>query len=101
EGGLVDHLLRVTKFAVSLNELLPEGMRVSKESIVKTGCLHQIGKSKLFKSKDSKWHNENGIFYDFNDDLVSMSVGERSVYYAFKFGIDLSEEETQAILNFS
>lgn len=101
EGGLIDHSLRVTKYAVSLNELLPESMRVDKVSLVKVCCLHQIGKAKLFKYNDSTWHRERGMMYEFNDDLIALSVGERSVMYTLKNGVDLTEEEYQAILNYT
>ncbi len=102
EGGLIDHSLRVTKYAVSLNDLLPESMRVDKVSLVKVCCLHQIGKAKMFKYNDSEWHRENqGKMYDFNNDLVALSVGERSVMYVLKHGVDLTEEEYQAILNYT
>jgi hypothetical protein len=30
--------------------------------------------------------------------MVIMNVGERSIYYATKYGVDLTEEEYQAIL---
>lgn len=99
EGGLIDHILRVTKYAVSLNDTLPELIRVDKKSLVKVCCLHQIGKAKLFKSNDSKWHNDRGIMYDFNDKMISMSVGERSAHYALSYGVELTEEEFQAIVN--
>lgn len=101
EGGLIDHLLRVTKYAVTLNDSLPEAMRVDKVSLVKVCCLHQIGKAKLYTPCTSDWHRENqGKMYDFNEDLTSMRVGERSLYYATKYGVELSEEEAQAILNY-
>jgi hypothetical protein len=38
--------------------------------------------------------------YDFNEDLVSMKVGERSAYYALSYGVTLTEEEYQSIINF-
>lgn len=102
EGGLIDHSLRVTSYAVKLNDILPETMRVSKESLIKVSCLHQIGKAKLYKENKSEWHKTNqGKMYEFNDNMTSMSIGERSVMYALKHGIDLSEEETQAIYNFA
>ena len=37
--------------------------------------------------------------YEFNDDVTSMSVGERSAIYAMSNGIELSETEFQAIVN--
>ncbi len=102
EGGLIDHSLRVTKYAVSLNDLLPVGMRVDKKSLVKVCCLHQVGKAKMFKYNDSEWHRTNqGKMYDFNNDLVAMSVGERSMMYVLTHNISLTEEEAQAILNYT
>ena len=38
--------------------------------------------------------------YEFNEDLTSMRVGERSVYYVLSHGIKLTEEEFAAILFF-
>jgi hypothetical protein len=38
--------------------------------------------------------------YDFNEELISMKVGERSAYYCLKYGVELSEEEYQSIINF-
>lgn len=100
EGGLIDHLLTVAKYAVGLNNLLPETDQVSMESLLKVSLLHQIGKANLYVENDSQWHRERGMMYEFNDTLVSMSVGERSIYYATNYGIKLSEEEYQAILNY-
>jgi hypothetical protein len=37
--------------------------------------------------------------YEFNEDLVSMRIGERSVHYAISNGVSFTEEEYQAILN--
>lgn len=101
EGGLIDHLLRVTKHAVSLNEtILPEELRIDKKSIVKVGLLHQIGKAHLYTKCTSEWHITNqGKMYEFNDKLTSMSVAERSIYYLLSYGINLSEDEFQAIIN--
>lgn len=101
EGGLVLNTLLVTKYAVASNTGLPKEMQLDLNSVIKVCILHQIGKAKLFVPKDSKWHNERGIMYDFNSDLVSMSVGERSVFYATSHGVKLKEDEYQAILNFS
>lgn len=100
-GGLVDHILKVTKYAVMLNDTIPENMRVDKKSIIKVCFLHQIGKVFLYKFCESEWHRKNtGKMYDFNEDLVSMKVGERSAYYALSHGVYLTEEEYQAIVNY-
>jgi hypothetical protein len=106
EGGLIDHLLRVTKYAILLNKnVLPTADKnenfhtLDENSLFKVCLLHGIGKAKLYQVKDSAWHNERGIMYDFNNDLKSMSVGERSVFYATSNGVSLTEDEYQAILN--
>lgn len=100
-GGLVDFILKVTKYAVNLNELLPENKRIDKVSIIKVCFLHQIGKVHLYKFCESEWHRKNtGKIYDFNEDLVSMRIGERSALLSFKYGVELTDEEYQSIINF-
>jgi hypothetical protein len=101
EGGLIDHLLRVAKQAVLINETLPEILKVDKNSLVKVCFLHQIGKANLYTPCTSEWHRKNqGKMYEFNEDLISMRVGERSIYYATSHGIKFTEDEYVAILNF-
>jgi hypothetical protein len=101
KGGLIDHMLRTAKYAVKLNGILPDNMQETMESLVKVSLLYQIGKTHLYHENPSKWHRENlGKMYEFNDDMVSMKVGERSAYYALKFGVKLTESEYQAIVNF-
>tara|TARA_R100001460_G_scaffold66289_3_gene106695 strand:+ start:183 stop:764 length:582 start_codon:yes stop_codon:yes gene_type:complete len=100
-GGLIDHVLKTTKYAIGINKLLPDSISVDAQSIVKVCFLHQIGKTFLYKWCESEWHRNNqGKMYEFNEELISMKIGERSVYYAMKYGIKLSEEEYQAIVNY-
>lgn len=100
-GGLIDYILTVTKYGINLNDILPESQRVDKKSIIKVCFLHQLGKVKLYKFCESEWHRKNqGKMYDFNEDLVSMRVGERSAYYSLRYGVELSDEEYQSILNY-
>jgi hypothetical protein len=98
-GGLIDHLLKVTRYAVTLNDILPEALKVDKASLVKVCCLHQIGKTKLYIPTTENWQINKGIMYDFNNDLISMRVGERSALYALQHGVELNEAEYQAIVN--
>jgi len=98
EGGLISHLLITTKYAISVNNVLPEALRVDQKSLIKVSLLYQIGKARLYLEED-KWHQDRGMMYKFNNELVSMSVGERSAIYALSNGIELSEEEYQAIIN--
>lgn len=100
EGGLVDHLLRTTKFAISINSALPEKLRISKDEIIKVCFLYQIGKAHLYTPCTSEWHIKNqGKLYDFKNEQVPMRVGERSIFYALSNGIRFSENEFQAIIN--
>jgi hypothetical protein len=95
-GGLIDYILTVTKYGINLNDILPESQRVDKKSIIRVCFLHQLGKVKLYKFCESEWHRKNqGKMYDFNEDLVSMRVGERSAYYSLRYGVELSDEEYQ------
>lgn len=100
EGGLIDHLLRVGSYAVKFNNALPEDEKVDQTSLLKVCLLHQIGKANLYKPCLSQWHRDNqGKMFEFNDDLTSMKVGERSVYYAMSYGVTLTEDEYVAIIN--
>ena len=100
-GGLIDYILTVTKYGINLNDILPESQRVDKKSIIRVCFLHLLGKVKLYKFCESEWHRKNqGKMYDFNEDLVSMRVGERSAYYSLRYGVELSDEEYQSILNY-
>jgi len=99
EGGLIAHLLLTAKYAVSINNILPDNMKVELASLLKVALLHQIGKAKLYKPLESKWHNDRGINYEFADESTSLRVGERSTIYALSNGITLTEDEFQSIIN--
>ncbi len=101
EGGLIEHLLKVTSYAVMVNKSLPEDEQVDQSSLLKVCLLHQIGKANLFKPCTSDWHIKNlGKMYEFNEELIPMRVSERSLFYLASNGIELTEEEYSAISNF-
>tara|TARA_R110000824_G_scaffold99969_1_gene237632 strand:+ start:2293 stop:2865 length:573 start_codon:yes stop_codon:yes gene_type:complete len=100
-GGLVDHILKTTKYAIGLSNLLPAKLSINSTSIVKVCFLHQIGKTFLYKWNESEWHRKNqGKIYEYNEELVSIKIGERSAFYALKYGVELNEEEYQSIVNY-
>lgn len=102
EGGLIQHVLNVAKYAILINSSLPEDKRIDEESIIRVSLIHQIGKVKMFVPQDNEWFIKNrGEHYKFNNDLLSLKVSERSVFYALKSGIDLSEDEVFAIHNYN
>ena len=99
-GGLLEHIFVASKYAVKVNSILPEKLQQDVSSILKCTILSQIGKVFLFVPNESEWHrNKLGKMYEFNEKLISMKVGERSAYYCSKYGVDLTEEEYQTILN--
>jgi hypothetical protein len=100
-GGLLEHLIKVCKYSLLINDILPEKIKIKKEKIIKVAFLSQIGKVFLFKENPSEWHRLNqGKLYVYNTkDNVALKVGEKSVYYAIKHGVQLEEDEYQAILN--
>lgn len=101
EGGLIDHLLRTASYAVKFNNALPDDEKVDQNSLLKVCLLHQIGKANLYTPCTSEWHRtKQGKMYDFNEDLTSMRVSDRSVYYALSNGVTFTEEEYQAIIMF-
>lgn len=102
EGGLIQHILNTTKYAVSINEMLPAEKQVPSQSLIKVCFLHQIGKAKMFVPQPSTWHQENkGEMFMFNNDLLSMTVSERSVFYAMSANVSLSEDEVFAMYNYN
>ena len=100
-GGLLDHLLKVCKYSLYINDILPEKIKLEKNKIIKTVFLSQIGKVFLFKPNQSEWHRVNqGKMYVYQTEgMIAMKPGERSAYYALKYGCNLTEDEYQSIIN--
>lgn len=97
-GGLIDFVLTVTKKMIVSNDNLPENKKFDKNSLIKIGLLYSIGKYRLYKLKNSDWHIKQGIIYEYDSTLVSMRIGQRSLYIAMSNDINFSEEEAQAII---
>lgn len=101
QGGLIDHMLTVSKYAYNTNEILPENMKHDVNKLIKVSLLHQIGKTFLYVPQNDEWRKKNlGEYFTYNNELVDIKVGERSAFYAMKHGVNLEEDEYQAIINF-
>lgn len=100
-GGLLQHLKTVSKYAVHINNLLPDNIKQDIGTIIRIVFISQIGKVFLFKPNPNDWERTNrGKMYTYTTDLnVSLRIGERSIYYAFNYGVKLTDEEYQAIIN--
>lgn len=104
DGGLVDHLMTVTRWALAHNETnkkLNPNLYCAPNSVARVSLLHGIGRTKLYKPNPSEWHRKNlGKMYEFNEELTSLTASERALYYVWAFGgLKLTEEEYQAISN--
>jgi hypothetical protein len=98
-GGLLVHLMTTAKYAVNINEQLPENIKVDKASLMKVVFLSQIGRTFMYSVSTNEWQAKNlGRMYEYNNDLMRVSVGERSIMYAIQNGVQLTDEEYQAIL---
>jgi hypothetical protein len=98
-GGLVDHMLRVAKYSVRINSLLPDHLKQDMKSIMKVALLCQIGKVGMYTPCTSDWHRKNqGKMYEYVEDRVSMRVGQKSLYYLSQACVKLTETEYQALI---
>jgi hypothetical protein len=102
DGGLILHILNTTKYAISFNDMLPEDKKVNQDSLIKVCFLHQLGKAKMFTPQTDEWRRTKlGELYTFTENTLSMKVAERSIYFAMKGKIDLTEDEVFAIFNYN
>ena len=99
-GSLVETALNITKYAVKLNQLLPENKQADLNSIVKVGLLHHIAKVLLYEPNDNTWEITNrGMVYKYNNDLEgALRVGERSALLASNAGVKFTEVELLFVL---
>ncbi len=98
-GSLIESMLNITKYAVKINQLLPENKQANLNSIVKVGLLHHIAKVLLYEPNDNNWEITNrGMVYKYNNELEgALRVGERSTLLSSNAGIKFSELEYEAM----
>lgn len=96
-GGLVQHLINVGTYMLKQNEMLPEALKISKKSIVTVALLHDFGKINLYKVNGNDYFRKQGKLYEYNNDITSMQIGERTLYYLQNL-ITFTAEEFQTIL---
>ena len=99
DGSLIEVVLKVlTPYAVKLNELLPEGQRVDKNTLVKVCLLHHIAKAIRIVPNDNQWEIEKrGLLYKYDGGLPSIRTGLHSVSMCVECGIPLSTEEIEVM----
>jgi hypothetical protein len=97
EGGLVQHALNCTKYALSLNKSLPEDKQVADKSLITVAILHQIGKAKMFVQNTQQWQLDKGINYSFSEGTSALNVSQLTLKYIWKYKLDITEDEYDAI----
>ena len=99
EGSLIEVVLKIlTPYAVRLNELLPENIRVDKNELVKICLLHQIAKAKRLVPNDNQWEIEKrGIVFKYDASQPSIRTGLHSLMMCINCGIMFTPEESEAM----
>lgn len=98
-GSLIEVVLKVlTPYAVRINELLPDSVRVDKDTLVKACLLHHIGKAVRLVKNDNNWEVHNrGLAYKYNKDVPSIRTGLHSVAMCIECGIPLTTDEVEVV----
>ena len=111
KGALIDVTLNILckiGFMLNRNVLGPDdngnirfkNLCVNENMLMRVLLLTNISKAVLFVVNSNDWKRNNGFPYEFNQYLDSnLKTGERCAYMCQKYGIQLSEEEYEAILS--
>ncbi len=102
-GGLVETSLQTAKLMNNLNKAYDTTDKVDLDSIIVCGLFSQLGKigsetDHLYLEKESQWHNDRGIMFDYNPKVAGIPVAVRSIWWmTSRYGINLSVDELYAI----
>lgn len=99
DGALITTILwKICKYAININNMLPDNLQVDKKSLLKVCLLQHIGKAVMYKKQDNAYNISKGYLFKFNDNLdTSLKCGERSIFMCMESGIPLTEEEYEAM----
>lgn len=99
DGTFIETILKtLTPFAVQLNNMFPENMRVNQNTLVKVCLLHQIAKAVRIIPNDNKWEVEKrGLLYSYDKSQPSIRTGLHSLVIAQNCGINFTTEEAEAM----
>ena len=99
EGSLLNIILRIfTPFAIKINELLPENLRVDQNKLIKVCLLHQLSKCEMFIPNDNNWEVEKrGMVYKYAPFDFALKMGMRSLILSQENGVQFTTEEIEAM----
>ena len=99
DGSLVEIALsKLTVYAVKLNNLYPEELRVDVNSIVKVCLLQHIAKAVRMEKSTNDWRVKNlGEAYTYVKKMAAIGTGLHSVAMATECGITFTPIEIEAM----
>ncbi len=100
-SGYLDHVLRVTKTAVSLSKMyatMGGTIDFTVEEAIFAAMHHDLGKlgepdNPYYIEQTSSWHRERGEMYTHNEALPFMKVADRALFILQKYNIPVSYNE--------
>lgn len=104
-GGLVDHSLRVLRYALQLRKSVDLFEDIVDESIIFASLFHDIGKvggpgpdgADYYIVEGNDWHRKNGKYYNVNQDPQKMQNVDNSLLILLHYGIGVTQDEYLAI----
>lgn len=101
EGTLINTVLRkLTVYAVELNRLYPEPIRVDIKSIVKVCLLQHLSKAIRTEKSTNEWRIKNlGEEYVYTKNTPSIGTGLHSLMMAVECGIEFTPFECEAMVS--
>lgn len=99
DGALLQVILyKLTPYAIKMNELYPESMRVNRNQLIKVCLLHQLAKSVRLTKNSNEWQAKNyGQPYMFSPNQLSIRTGLHSLAMCQECGINFTLEEVEAM----
>lgn len=108
QGSMIDTVLNTLcrlgyelneiTFGKNNNKIRHRYLYVNTNMLMRVLLLQHIAKAEMFVVQESQWKMKNGYLFDFNPELkTNMKLGERSIFLCMKYGIELTEEEYEAM----
>lgn len=98
DGALINCVLyKICRYAVTINNMLPEAIKVNQKSLLKVCLLQHISKSIMYVKETDPYWVKKGKRYTYSSFGTSLKSGERSVLMCIQNGIQLTDEEYEAM----
>jgi len=98
DGSFVRNVIRLSKLATQINDVLPEDIKAEKASVIKVCLLSQIAKVIMLTPNENNWEVVNrGMIYTYSKLDGALRTGERSIMLAMNAGVKFSDVEFEAM----